>query len=239
MISKDSVGWRVRVYGDDEGALSDDQIVCLSVSHGLTIDALRRLSSALTIALDEQRQLMRKEMKMLQEARAIKEVKAAISELRAAQKKLMSARQRIDTIRFRNPFAHTGTQNASVGQIENFDLAISDVTYFREYLEVMMRGGLISFREISDKRRIRDERRRVVCWFIFTFWQEIGRKLSYTTDPDTSERTGPLVDFVNSVVACISDPPAKISGETIKSEMEEFKERSLWPIRRRVHLDKN
>lgn len=225
MITKDSVGWRVRLYTEDEGALTDAQIQQLGTDHGLDIDTLQTLSIGLTIALDPQRQLMRDEMKPLQEARADKEVEAAINELEAALKKLMSVRAKIEAVRFKSLFVYTGAPNASIAQRVDFDLAIADVASFRRYLAVMLRGGLISFREISDKRRVKDERRRVVCWFIFKFWQENGRKLSYTTDPDTSERTGPLVEFVNSIVACISDPPGKISGETIKSEIDAFKAR--------------
>ena len=89
-----------------------------------------------------------------------------------------------------------------------------------------MREGLITSKEISDKRRLRDERRRIACKFIFAFWQESGRPLSYSTDPITSVRGSPLVEYVNAVVACISDPPSQLTGETIKFKIEEFKARA-------------
>ncbi|WP_299641412.1 hypothetical protein [uncultured Ruegeria sp.] len=73
--------------------------------------------------------------------------------------------------------------------------------------------------DAQDKQRTRDDRRSVVLWQIFEFWERIGRRVSYNTDGVTSERRGPLVDFVNAVVPLLSNPPATISGETIRNEI--------------------
>lgn len=88
---------------------------------------------------------------------------------------------------------------------------------------------MVSYKGTPDKRRARDVRRNIVCTSIFNSWDESGRKLSYSTDPLTSERGGRLFDFVNAVVECISDPPSHLNGETVKIELDEFK---AWPSER-------
>jgi hypothetical protein len=47
--------------------------------------------------------------------------------------------------------------------------------------------------------------------------------VSYTTEPTTSARTGELFEFVNSIVACVTDPVAQISGSTLRKDLDEYK----------------
>lgn len=58
---------------------------------------------------------------------------------------------------------------------------------------------------------------------IFKLWTEIGRPLTFTTDPITSQRGGPLIAFVNAVVQCITEPASTLTGEAIKTEIERFR----------------
>jgi hypothetical protein len=87
----------------------------------------------------------------------------------------------------------------------------------------------VRLRGEPDKRRIRDHRRAMVCARIFEVWRSAGRSLSYTTDPLTSERQGRLVDFVNAVVACVSEPSGSLDGETIRKDLDGFKRLAPWP----------
>ena len=56
------------------------------------------------------------------------------------------------------------------------------------------------------------------------FWDGVGRKLTFTTNHPDSKRVGDLVDFVNSVVGCVTDPPAQLGGETIIAAISDGKE---------------
>lgn len=76
----------------------------------------------------------------------------------------------------------------------------------------------------ADKRKIPDLRRGQVLACLFAFWSEAGRPLSITTDPiDNSRRTGALVEFVNALVRCLTDPSAELSGDTVFKELMSFK----------------
>lgn len=84
-------------------------------------------------------------------------------------------------------------------------------------------NDLAIYTEHPDKRRTYDIRREIVCTGIFNVWDEAGRPLSFTTDPITSRRGGPLPEFVNTVVACITEPSSTLSGEAIRTEIDRYK----------------
>ncbi len=75
----------------------------------------------------------------------------------------------------------------------------------------------------ADKRRKYDFRRVMVLNSIFRMWVAAGLNLTVTTDYETSERRGVLIDFVNEVVALVTSPPARINGETIRSDLKRYK----------------
>lgn len=77
-----------------------------------------------------------------------------------------------------------------------------------------------------DKRAVSDLRRSVVLSCLFEFWLRAGRKLSITTDPIDNSRKGALIDFVNAVVRCITDPVGELSGEIILDELQAFNRRT-------------
>lgn len=87
----------------------------------------------------------------------------------------------------------------------------------------MAKEEQVFYTGMPDKRLTTDIRRTIVCVTIFNFWDEAKRKLTYTTAPATSERGGELIDFVNAVVLCMTDPPCRLSGEVIKAGLEVFK----------------
>ncbi len=76
----------------------------------------------------------------------------------------------------------------------------------------------------ADKRAVSDQRRRLVLSCLFAFWDQAGRPLSVTTDPiDNSRRKGPLIEFVNAVVRCLTSPSRELSGDVIYDELTQFK----------------
>lgn len=65
-------------------------------------------------------------------------------------------------------------------------------------------------------------RRTVLCVTIFNLWLDLGRTISYTTDPVSQQRTGPLIEFVRDIIFCLSDPATRHNGEAIKREIDAF-----------------
>jgi hypothetical protein len=224
-MSADAITWRIGTYDGGERPLDRVQVTRLAAKHGLEVEALERLSHGLAVALDPRRHLGRDELKSLQRDKAIEEIGDAVRDIEAGERKFRAARKRLADIHFVDEFAHLGRPNPAIAQGQKFDDAMSSIESFKQYVAVMARAGMVSLRPIADKRRARDERRRIVCNFLFRFWEEAGRNVSYTTDPITSERCGPLVEFVRDVVECISDPPGRLSGEAIKGEIEYFRKR--------------
>jgi hypothetical protein len=229
MNPRESISWKVQDFGRDD-PLNGDQIASLSEEFGLDEAALEELSRGLRTVLNprlgyNRDEVDRTELKTSQKAKAVREVEKAIKELSAAERKLFCARELLGPVRFENLFAHGIAPNPATERLRNFAESVAEITSFRKFLEAAVRSDLVTYAEIPDKRRARDDRRWLVCEYLFSFWEESGRNVSYTTDSVTSERGGALVNFVNAVVHCISDPPGQLSGSAIKSEIEGFKNR--------------
>ena len=63
----------------------------------------------------------------------------------------------------------------------------------------------------------------MVCTCIMIFWQSLDRTVSYTSDHDTSHRSGQLIAFINAVTSCITDPSTSLNGATLRNEIDRFK----------------
>ncbi len=92
-------------------------------------------------------------------------------------------------------------------------------------LEVSKTPGQALLLRHADKSSIPDHRRAKVLFEIMSFWHSVNPKLTYTTSTSHSERRGELIDFVNAIVGCISDPPGKLIGESIIAAIKLFKMR--------------
>jgi hypothetical protein len=224
-MSSHATAWKVGTYVEDDRALNEDQVTRLAAKHGLDLDTLDNLSCVLAAALHPRRNLRRDASKPPQGDRADQEAEKLVRDIATAERKIAAARNRATKLDSEVGLTCTDTRTPAVAQVQEFDQALSAIASLRHNWAAAARDGRVSLKPIADKRRNRDQRRRMICSFIFRIWEEAGRNISYTTDPITSERCGPLVDFVRDVVECISDPPGRLSGEVIKSEIENFKAR--------------
>jgi hypothetical protein len=224
ITTKDTVPWRLR-QGTQEtsGALTEDQIDRLCREHDFDPDLVRALSQKLDDALSIRLNLSKPDMAPQRSAKGASEAAKAVKALRAAERELGKAREGIQPLRFRNEFAHAGVPNPSIWHLENFSNGIEAIEAFRRFLEVMIRQNGVSVSGVPDKRLLRDDRRVMVCTAIFNIWEEVGLPLGYTTDPLTSERRGALFDFANTVVELITDPPSRLSGETLRMELDDYR----------------
>lgn len=226
MLSKDSVAWRLKPLMDDQGALTVEQIAYLSNRHDFPVPDVEKLSTGLSIALDPTRYLVRDESKEFLRDKAVKEVQALAVELEKAEVTLAAIRSRLDSIVFKAASPMEWLPNPVEPHLASLNATIVSMASFKKFLLMMAREQLLSMRNMPDKRRLKDERLRIVCLFIFDFWQDHGRNFSYTTDPGTSGRGGALIDFVNGLIGCISYPPGSLGGEAIKTQIEYFKTRA-------------
>ena len=74
-----------------------------------------------------------------------------------------------------------------------------------------------------DKRQVQDERRLKVIESCCYIWLDAERPLTITTRPDNptnEQREGELIRFIQTVVSMITKPKRKMSGETLRRDIE-------------------
>ena len=224
MTTKDRLPWRTGAEkSGSRGVLSRKQISDLSATFGIGGGALLELSRKLSMALSEDLNLSQPELVQPKIARGAREARKAIDALEKAEKQIERARDHLAQLRFRNEWAHCGVPDPGDQHMAGFLEGSRAIAEFRHFLQVMAREQLVTFTDVPDKRRVKDLRRDIVTTTIFNFWDERGRTLTITTDPDSGERSGELVRFVNAVVACLTDPPCRLHGETIFLDLKAFK----------------
>jgi hypothetical protein len=218
---RQSAAWRLSNYGDS-GALTDAQIERLVAQFSLSRNQLRELSWYLGHALGGVPTIILVgRSKAAAEAAA--EIAQAIKDLADAARKLEKAKDRLARLCVDDDFGPDGQNRLSdvknqLAQSQDGVQIVKDAL-----LEVSETPGFALLLRHADTRNIPDYRRSKVLSQIMSFWHSIGRKLTYTTDPSNSERRGELIDFVNAIVGCISDPPGKLSGESIIAAIKKHK----------------
>lgn len=208
-----TVAWKLKDYGEN-GALSHDQMGSLANRFSLPQDQLRELSRLLGEALGSLPTcIFISRSKAIAEGNA--EIATAMKEMGIAEKKLHSAATRLAALHV-NAYADSQAQS-------DFRVARDGLKQCQEYLRVhqkMLEGAapspeLVYRLRPENAKNVRDYRRDRVLLAIMQVWHDSGRKLTFTTDPITSERRGVLVDFVQAVVGCVTDPPGILGGESI------------------------
>lgn len=212
--------------------MSGEQILVLAARFDFTDQAVASLSKALGIALNRELNILNvgsSEFVDDRERRGQRELEAALRALIAAKKNLAKVLASLEDLRFKNKFAHAGVERPDYRHLAALKHAQTAIDSAKGFLEFAERYRLAIHTGTPDKRRARDIRREIVCFGIFNAWIDAGRKLTFTTDPITSERSGALVEFVNAVVIYITEPPSTLSGESIRTEIDRFKSLSVDP----------
>lgn len=243
MQSRDTVPWKVRRYGDAERVLAPAHLDALSANHDLDRQDLDSLAAQLTIRLDERRRFRREDLVAPQRQRGLHDLDGALADLEAGSKRLESALTALNGLHFNHPFAHTGMPNPANAQLAALGDALASLRSAQEWLQRRRKTGGVMSRAPADRRKLRDERRRLVCSALFDFWIGSGRSVTYTTNPLSSEREGPLIRFVNDVVRHLTDPPRALAGDAIKFEIEAYRSARTdtepkGPRRRAQHIDR-
>lgn len=243
MQSRDTVPWKVRPYGDTERVLAAADLDALSANHDLDREDLESLAAQLTICLDERRHFRREDLVAPQQQRGAHDLDGALADLEAGSKRIERALSALNGLHFTHPFAHTGMPNPANAQLAALRDALASLRSAQSWLKQVQKTGGVMSRAPADKRKLRDERRRLVCSAILDFWIGSGRSVTYTTNTLTNEREGPLVRFVNDVVRHLTEPPRALAGEAVKSEIETYRSvindfEPKGPLRRARSLDR-
>lgn len=211
-----------------QGPLDSEQVQKLARDFNLPEDAIFALSQALAYPLSHN-YVVRSVLEVLQrKAKGSIEVEKLIKKIRLARTNLKAAKDLFAEIRFNFPDEDgSGDMNdwlrAKLNEAHYHSIILDGATTRGEKLHGQWFVGK------PDKRRKRDERRRAVLKAIFDIWYVAGRNVSISTVGSSSERTGPLVNFTNAVVRCITDPATDLSGETIWTEIKEWRRSpNLW-----------
>lgn len=216
-----SVPWKVRKYGK-RGPLADEQINSIAAEFALGVEDLRRLSGSLGLELHPIRNLI-SISRSTAAARAAKEVQRARKEVETAIAAVNRAILRLECVQPNPPGGADSAERFQQVMVLPLKASLRQLGAARreinEISKTLQAALLIA---PDDKRRLHDRRRESVLRAIFHFWANAGRKLTFTTDPLSSERRGPLIDFVNAVVACVTDPPGTLKAETIVAEIRKF-----------------
>ena len=209
----------------EEGALTGEQVASLCERHDFDEVHLGKLSLQIAKVLSKRLSLSQPELGSSRIDKGVREARKLLKSLETAERKLQEATMVLEKLKFKDPFAYIGRDNPANAYLANFQKSCAQVDEFRSYVSTMAEHQLIFSTGTPDKRRMRDERRRMICTAIFNVWEENGGKVSYTTETDKekNQRVGPLIDFINSVVVCITDPITELSGETIRSEIDWYR----------------
>lgn len=202
--------------------MSDEDIRRLAESHEIDENTLRQISFELVSTFAPELRLSQPELAPARRKAGAKKLERANDLIRSAEGKLHDAFQILKDIGFANPFSHVGVPNPGFKRLQQLESALAAIGECRDFYGFMERAGTARFRGTPDARKAVDMRRTIVCVRLFNLWLDLGRKLTYTTDPISSERVGPLIAFVNDIVQCITMPPTKLSGEAIKRELDDF-----------------
>lgn len=216
-----SVQWKIGRYGSN-GALSGEAIAAIIEScqpeFSVTVEDLQRLSRCLGSALDSQ------DMPFLYETSRSEAKSHGLKKLEEVKQRLVKA-----------VTASTKARKIMQDLAVNFYLA-RKVVDLRSRLSRLQKAEALLIEVANDfstieakdepiymkfknRRHVPDARRRHVVLAVHQFLQETGNRYSFTTDVDTYERSGGVMAFLDLVVPHITDPPAKLSKDTVARDL--------------------
>ena len=221
-MAVEQVSWRL-CRATERSALTAEQVQHLADTFGLSFEDVSQLGVNLVWALRAKNGP--RSVTDTAERKGALAFKAAMKDIAKATALLDSARKQLrqlkNSVELSEDRYISSEQDLFAMLIEAAVKANLAAELFQERVAA---GMTTKLRGTGDKRRDMGIRRGMVCTCIMTFWQSLGRTVSYTTDINTFHRSGPLIAFINSVISCITDPPTSLKGETLRKEIDRFKQ---------------
>lgn len=219
-----SAPWKLAEFGN-RGALAEEEIQSVAARFELDPDRLKELSRSLGIALAPPTPSVVPLQRSVAAKRADKEIGGAFKEIGTAEENLFLAIRRLEQIDPGAAETRADCQQfleAKQAAMESHRQSLKAYRLLDKFHKTP--GKLLVV--MPDGRLNNGTRRHSVLVTLFSFWLDCGRKLGFTTDPiNNSKRSGQLIDFVNTVIGCLSDPPGTLGSETIIRELRAFRRR--------------
>lgn len=219
----DTVRWRLIAEDEaKEGVLGESDLMGLAAKHDIPERSLHRLSLGLRTTFLKEMVLSQPELASERKRVGKKKLAEVIRFVRISQEKLLKASDILQDIGFANPYANAWVPNPAERYRAEFEAAIATLEECNRFFTAWNRNDLARFLATPNGNKTVDMRRTVLCVTIFNLWLDLGRTISYTTDPVSQQRTGPLIEFVRDIILCLSDPATRLNGEAIKREIDAF-----------------
>ena len=206
-------------------ALTEAQIADLAARFDLTADDLNQLSRRLAAALTPEVEPV---LVAVSRAEATRRAEAKMAEacthLMKASEEALKAFELVEGLSVSG--SARGEERASFdrGRRGHGQVLLDIERLYHRYQALARQTVLLLDLDALDRRTVGDPRRRKILFLLFGFWERAGRPLTITTDPiDNGRRKGLLIDFVNAVVRCITEPAHDLSGETIWMDLKAFR----------------
>ena len=225
-VTRSTLNWKLIEESESpRDALGNAAIQKIASTHKIEEEPLRQASRRLRTVLSPELKLSQPEIVPARRQVGQKKLSRANDLIRSAEGKLREASGVLDNIGFSNPFAHVGLPNPADRRLKEFEATLTTLQECSQFFKIMERNEQARWLLTPDNRKAVDVRRTIVCVTLFNLWLDLERKLTYTTDPVSGERTGPLIEFINDVVHHLTDPPERLSGQAIKRELDDFLQR--------------
>ncbi|NOC85914.1 hypothetical protein [Ruegeria sp. HKCCD6428] len=227
---KSSMSWKLGSYGE-RGALSDDMIESLAERFDLPFKLVRELSVLLGNCLNNDDDIAIN-LTEVRRSQAIERGQKYLKQLLRKAKQSSIGPQEL-----RNALGSLSTYFAStpedadllpqvLDKLETATALTQDV--INDIRRIHGTPGAIAEMSPRDKRFSRDKRRQYIVESCCYIWKDAGRPLTYTTYSDGrpgGQRQGPLVNFIQAVVKMITEPGQILSGETIRVDIDGFRDK--------------
>jgi hypothetical protein len=217
---------------EEKGALTHESLAILAEQFDLPHDVLQTLSIEIGNSLDVESLA---NIAVVERgpaiARANKVLEVAAKKAKRAAQDLADMERRLS--RFSDKFASTKEQRDALATArQRTEAARTAASGLDDAIVCLIElPGSAAVLSPADERRISDGRRRLVVETCCYAWRDAGRSVTYTykAKPEgiKDQRCGPLIDFIQTVVGLITDPQSTLSGETIRKDIDRWREEQV------------
>ena len=202
-------------------ALPEHDIEELVAKHGRPVRKVRELSRCISNCLHPEAFVCPVEIKRsVALERAKKRIEKAIESTRRGKV--------AESLKLIAPLSHQFGSEKSRSKIlaKAKGLGAAETPDAKAYLAALVRlsktpGAAFDLSPL-DRRKIWDDRRKLISWECCRAWEECGFKVTYRPGDDGSVG-GPLIDFIRDVIGRLTTMGVTPSPETIRRDIDLFK----------------